>query len=297
MGTFTQLCLRMLNRPPLRPVIPTLPEQAALPRLIHQTFPSGPLPPEIRDNMEALKAMNPTWRHTLYDDAAIEDFIGKSYGERVLRSYRMIDPLYGAARADLFRYLLLYKVGGLYLDSKSSASRPLDSVLRPDDRYLIAQWPNGIPGDRLEFAGIHHDLRHVPRGEFQQWFVCAAPGHPFLKAVLENVLRNLDVYSPPLHGIGKFAVLRVTGPIAYTLAIAPLLDKHPHRRVESDRELGFQYTIYQGDMERHVSLFKSHYSNSTRSLVQMAGARALATDALLAMKNFALRVKASRVSG
>ena len=115
--------------------------------------------------------------------------------------------------------------------------------------------------------------------------------------MIENVLRNLDVYSPPLHGVGKFAVLRVTGPIAYTLAIAPLLDKHPHRRVESDRDLGLQYTIYQSDMLRHVSLFKAHYSTSTRSLVQLAGSRAVATDALGAMKKFALRIRDLRASG
>ena len=48
------------------------------------------------------------------------------------------------------------------------------------------------------------------------------PGHPFLKAVIEMVLRNTRTYTP-LDGFAKFAILRVTGPITYTLAIVPLL--------------------------------------------------------------------------
>jgi hypothetical protein len=296
MGTFGRFFGRMLNRPSRRQVIPTLAAQASVPRLIHQTFPSGPLPAEIRENIAAIKALNPTWQHKLYDDAEIEHFIATAYGARVLRSFRSIDPTYGAARADLFRYLLLYKVGGLYLDSKSSASKPLDSVLQPDDRYLISQWRNG-PGEPLEWAGIHAELEGVPRGEFQQWFICAAPGHPFLKAVIENVLRNIDLYNPALHGVGKAAVLRVTGPIAYTLAIAPILDRHPHRRVDSEADLGLRYTIYPQEYLKHVSLFKAHYSLSSRSLVQLGGARAAVTEALLTMRKVALRLRALRSPG
>ena len=109
---------------------------------------------------------------------------------------------------------------------------------------------------------------HVPFGEFQQWHVAAAPGHPFLKAVIERVLRNIQTYNRGLHGTGAYAVLRVTGPVAYTLAIEPLLARHPHRIVDSKRDLGLVYSVFDSGAARsHESMFP-HYAKLEAPLVR-----------------------------
>ncbi len=293
MRIVSKVFVKMLNRPPATGLAPTFVEQSTLPKLIHQTFPGRTLAPEVQANIDALRSLNPDWQHTLYDDAEIARFIRQAYGERVYERFDRIDPTYGAAKADLFRYLLLYKLGGFYLDIKSSMSRPLDSVLRPDERYWIGQWPSG-PEAEFQGAGLHPETEHIHGGEFQQWFVLATPGHPFLKAVIENVLRNIAVYNPALHGVGKPGVLRVTGPIAYTLAIAPLVEKHAHRRVDAGRDLGLCYSIYpmvdKAD-NKHVSLFKNHYSQSRESLVKLRGLTAVATKGLLAVEDVILKAR------
>lgn len=40
--------------------------------------------------------------------------------------------------------------------------------------------------------GLHPDLAHMAEGELQQWRVIAAPGHPFLRAVIKSDLSNID---------------------------------------------------------------------------------------------------------
>jgi hypothetical protein len=180
----------------------------------------------------------------------------------------------------------------VYLDIKSAATRPLDAVLQPNERFIIAQWPNG-PTAKFQGAGWHEETQHIRDGEFQQWFVVAAPGHPFLKAVIENVLRNLTVYNPALHGVGKRGVMRVTGPIAYTLAIEPLLERYPHRRVDAERDLGFEYSIYPtvgNAIHAHLRLFKTHYSQSTTSVVRLHGLNAAITRPVLAAEQFARKL-------
>lgn len=283
----------MLNRTPAVSLAPTFAEEARLPGLIHQTFPSKTLPPALEANVQALQALNPTWRHQLYDDADIARFIRSAYGDAIHRRFERIDPVYGAARADLFRYLLLYKLGGVYLDIKSAATRPLDTVLRPDERYIVAQWPNG-PDAKLKGAGWHEETKHVRDGEFQQWFIVAAPGHPFLKVVIERVLRNIAVYQPALHGVGKKGVLRVTGPIAYTLAIEPLLALHSHRRADAERDLGFDYSIYttvnQGE-HGHLGLFKTHYSRAQQSVIRLHGAAAAINRTVLKAQEVVSRLR------
>ena len=163
-----------------------------------------------------MRGRNPDWDYRFYDDRDLRDYVLRHYGPDILAHVEAINGSYAPAKADLFRYLLMYREGGLYLDIKSQAARPLNQVIASSDRYLISQWRNG-PGSRYPTWGLHSELRSVPGGEYQQWFILAAPGHPFLKAVIEKVLRNLRRYSPVHYGVGKRAVLRTTGPIAYTL--------------------------------------------------------------------------------
>lgn len=242
-----------------------------IPKIIHQTYPRTRVPPVIARNIEHLRAMNAGWRYRFYDDDAIAAFIGRHYDKRVNAAYHSIAPHYGAARADLFRYLLLYAVGGVYLDIKSSTSKPLDGVLHGDDSYVLAQWPNG-PGAKYPELGCYPELA-VKRGEFQQWHVIAEPGHPFLKAVIDAVLRNIAAYDPERDGVGKMGVLRLTGPIAYTRAIVPQLCEAPHRLVHSHRNLGLVYSVLLGKgTGAHEKLFASHYSQRTDPVVVPASA-------------------------
>jgi inositol phosphorylceramide mannosyltransferase catalytic subunit len=214
-------------------------------------------------NINALKQRNPGWLHKLYDDKDIVSFIQAQYPAQVLTQYLKIDPRYGAARADLFRYLLIYHVGGVYLDVKSSLEQPLDSVLKTDDQFIISSWTDDATP---QYAGWGHH-KNLPNGEFQQWHVAAAAGHPFLKAVIENILHNIDVYDPYLHGVGKTGVLNLTGPVAYSLAIAPILKRHAHRLVKSKSDLGFVYTIFKNP-DSHTAVFKNHYMLQTVPIIK-----------------------------
>jgi mannosyltransferase OCH1-like enzyme len=259
------LLIPRLNQPPRRSIVSEEAIGTAIPRIIHQTFYDRKLPPELQASTEALRQRNPGWEYRFYDDADIVDFIRTAYGERMLACYQRIDKRYGATRADLFRYLLMYKVGGVYLDIKSSATLPLDSVLRPDDRYLLSNWSESE--DPSATWGRHYDLDSIPGGEFQQWFIACVPGHPYLKAVLDTVIANLSLYDPSLHGVGKNGALRTAGPIPYTLAIHRVLQQHPHRRADSRHELGFEYNVYRN--QSHQTTFRSHYSTQTASIVRL----------------------------
>jgi len=264
------MSLKALLIPPLnqvsgRDVLPALPAGAAIPRIIHQTFYDHALTPQLQANVERLRALNPDWEYRFYDDADVAAFIKGNYPPAVWTYFERIDARYGAARADLFRYLLLYKLGGVYLDIKSSASRPLSEVIGPDDRFLLSKWHRA--DGRYEVQEGHYEIRHIEGGEYQQWQIVSAPGHPFLKAVIETALANIDAYDPYLHQTGKRGVLRVTGPITYTLAIERIRERHPHRVVDSRNELGFEYNVYPN--QSHQNVFKSHYSLQTAPIVRL----------------------------
>ncbi len=255
---------------------------APVPRQVHMTAGSKQQTGAIAANLDHIQAQNPGWSLTLYDDQDIEQFIVQRYGPGVQALYARLNPRYGAARADLFRYLLVYALGGVYLDLKSSTSEPLDSWLRPDDRFVLSQWDNA-PGGCYPDFGIHDELRQIPGGEYQQWFIIASPGHPFLKAVIQRVLGHIAAYGPWPLWIGRHGTFRLTGPVPYTLAIHPMLAQHAHRLHRVEPGGGLRYSIFSGERDHH-QIFKAHYSQLTEPIVHLEGGRLLAFKVVRAVK-------------
>ena len=239
-----------------------------IPKIIHQTFGSRSMPDVLTSNIENIRRTNPEWEYRFYDDDAIEAFIGKHYGKRLLLIYRSIDPSYGAARADLFRYLVVYRFGGVYLDIKSRFLVPIDEVISGDERYIISQWSNA-KGERYEGFGLKPEGAHIAGGELQQWHVIAAPGHPFLRAVLLSVLEGIKRYRPWRQGTGKVGVMNLTGPMIYTLTIVPMLESHRCKVVRNESALSLDYSVVAND--GHKRLFGQHYSENERPVVRPSG--------------------------
>ena len=229
-----------------------------IPKIIHQVyFNDKNLPEEIRQNITTLKKMNSDWEYRLYDDDKMQAYVSDHYPE-VLKYYNQINPKYGAAKADFFRYLVIYREGGVYLDIKSSLSKPLNEIIKPDDCYILARWP--------DTTGKHfYEGKFVD--EFQQWHIIATAGHPFLKAVIENVCLNIKKYNPFLHSKGFWGVLTTTGPIAYTLSILPILDEHKYR-LGTNEDFNLVYSIFSAKKYtvHHQAIFKTHYTQLKESI-------------------------------
>ncbi len=257
------------KRGPILHEIPTVDPGSMIPRLIHQVyFATNPMPLILMENINTIKAMNPAWEHRLYDEKAIEAFVTEHYSADVVNLMHKINPSYGAAKADLFRYLLMYKCGGVYLDIKSTTTGPLDSSLRADDRFILSHWRNG-PGEAHAGWGMQKEFGRDRKREFQQWHIIAAPGHPFLKAVIERVLTNVQNYRSWVHGVGNRGVWKTTGPIPYTLAIEPLRDAHSYRTVANETDLSLKFNIF--SESGHSNLFGTYYGLLSDPVVKMDG--------------------------
>lgn len=254
----------------------------AIPKIIHQTVRSHDnLDKRLSENIDLLKSLNPGWAHRLHEDKDCRNFIGDVYGASYLKAFDSINADYGAAKADLFRYLLMYETGGVYLDIKSSCHVPLDTVLESNDEYILSQWTNGFG---------HHSKYDV-ESEYQQWHVIARPKHPYLKEVIRCVMENIENYDPRLHGVGKIGVLRLSGPIAYTKAIMPIVSQHAHRFVNTE-DCGLVYSLFvqEGGRSKHSSVVKSYYRKSKRPVVRVSREKYLKYMRHRLLASFAKRI-------
>ena len=87
-----------------------------IPANIFQTWHSKKLPPSMFLATRQIKINNPRFRHFLFDDVDCRNFIAKYFNKKVLNAFDTLIP--GAYKADLWRYCVLYKMGGIYLDIK-----------------------------------------------------------------------------------------------------------------------------------------------------------------------------------
>ena len=236
-----------------------------IPKFIYTSVPNlRKVDTRLQENWNFLKRNNPDWNHIAFDDQTLKDFIKANYDREILNSYESIEVSYGAARADYFRYLLLLKNGGVWLDAKTCIDKKLDDILRPDDEFLLTQWTIDETSEANElFWGSRSKL---PVSEYLTWCIFTKPNHPFMEKVVADVTRNIKSYHPLLHGIGGMGVLGTTGPLAYTRSIHPIIESANWRRIKLEEEQ-IRYTIFSGVFE-HRGVIGTNYRKNYRPVIR-----------------------------
>lgn len=210
--------------------------------------------PKFLENIEYIKKLNPDWKYTLYDNSEQEKFISKYYPQ-YLKYYKAINPKYGAAISDFFRYIIIYDQGGIYLDLKSAMKYPLNDIIHPNDEFILSHWGSVSP----------HENILKKHGEFQQWHIICVKKHPLIKQVINKVIDNIRCYDKDKDGVGKIGVLRITGPIPYTKAMLQSIHLYNIRILKNHSDLGL---IYNNLNVNHEKVFgKSHYSNCNEDII------------------------------
>ena len=179
----------------------------------------------IDESWARMRDRNKDWKIILFSDSQQEQFLRERLSPRVFKAYQSINPSYGAARADFFRYCACFLLGGIYIDVKSHIAQPLNQLVRSDDQFLISQWDNRPGQVHASTWGRREEIEDVMGGEFVQWLIISRPKHPFLQAVIETVVSHIEAerQNSVVQAVGWKGVLKVTGPIAFTRAIADVI--------------------------------------------------------------------------
>jgi mannosyltransferase OCH1-like enzyme len=143
---------------------------------------------------------NKGYTYEFYDDERIDNFIREAYPPAVYEAYSRLQI--GAAKADFFRYAILYKRGGIYLDLDGRILVNLDKYLKETDVAILSkEKSNGI--------------------FYSQWALIYDKKHPFIHRTLQYLLRNMQ-QNRHLHNIHA-----LSGPTVYTRAVQDELKANP----------------------------------------------------------------------
>jgi hypothetical protein len=189
-----------------------------IPRRLIQTGQSRDLPPLARAAATNLRLLHPGWEYLYFDDDDVLAFIDTEFPEH----RRTFDAFpHNIQRFDFFRYLAVYRLGGFYFDLDVFLSEPLGDLLGCDAVFPFEELT--INRHLRTNAGLDWEVGNYAFG--------AAPGDPFLGAVIDNCVRGqlepcwagemLRGIPKPLRG--RYEVLTTTGPglLSRTMAESP----------------------------------------------------------------------------
>jgi mannosyltransferase OCH1-like enzyme len=146
-----------------------------IPLTIYQTWYTKDLPPVMQKVVDQLKIQNPEFSYHLYDDNDCREFIRINFSQDILHAYDALIP--GAYKADLWRYCILYKNGGIYMDIKLSCINGFKLIeLCESEHYVL---------DREELAYFN-----TPTPIYNALMVCKK-NNPFLLAAIHKIVKNI----------------------------------------------------------------------------------------------------------
>lgn len=175
-----------------------------IPYIIHQTWKTDLIPDKWLPFTERVRRLNPDWEYKLWTDQAIDVFAKQEFPAfyTVFAAFPK-----NIMRIDVIRYLIMHKIGGVYLDLDYEVLEPFDfgnhQVILPLNRSLnygdpVNEIGNSIiasvPGHQF-WSDVIHDLSNNPPVVNDYLQVLEATGPGFLTRIY-NEHQYADIYVP-----------------------------------------------------------------------------------------------------
>jgi len=183
-----------------------------IPLTIYQTWYTKTLPPHMQKVVDQLKLQNPEFNYELYDDNDCREFIRLHFAPDVLHAYDTMIP--GAYKADLWRYCILYKNGGIYMDIKLSCINGFKLIELCESEHYV----------------LDRDIRTIfttPTPIYNALMVCKK-NNPFLLEAIHKIVKNVK------NRYYGFNALYPTGPGMLSELIQELKTKDNNPNLNTD---------------------------------------------------------------
>lgn len=159
------------------------------------------------------RLMNPAWRYERITDGNVDAYVRERFDTSISELFGSLDD--AILKADFLRYLILLKEGGVWADIDVYPHRPIVRWI-PEKYRDSVNLIIGIEND-------HHGRPIWPGSPYSvqlcQYTILAKPGHPAIRALVDQVIKNLKMLSESKTEGASITfedVMSSTGPFAFT---------------------------------------------------------------------------------
>lgn len=142
-----------------------------IPKIIHQIWNSDIVPAEWQEFVLSWHRHHPGWRYYLWSADARKAYIAANL-PGYLKTYNRFRR--NVQKADVFRYIILQQMGGLYADLDMECLTPFDDLIE-GQCFVVGREPIG--------HGQEWGRSHT----YGNAMMASKPGHPFLKRLLDEI--------------------------------------------------------------------------------------------------------------
>lgn len=168
-----------------------------IPLIIHQTWKQEKLPAPLNDYSQTWRRLNPDYEYRFYDDDRCAAFVRDEY-PHLAQLYETL-PL-PILRADLFRYLVVYRFGGVYADVDMECLQPLRRLTSIDGMILSIE--ARLTSTRQRELGYRYPY------QIANCIFASEAGHPFLGSIIKRAVSLLGSQQT----VSPLTVEDLTGP-------------------------------------------------------------------------------------
>jgi GR25 family glycosyltransferase involved in LPS biosynthesis len=171
----------------------------------------------------------------LFTDEEVDNYVNENFPGEISTCFNRLNII--VPKIDFWRYLILYKTGGIYLDVDSNINLPLDNLIRPEDQAIITAENN--------------------YNTYVQWALIFEKEHPILERTIEFICQNIKNNSYPNN------VFETTGPQVYSKAIGEVHrdffgNELEYKEISSGTDItysndGISYRIYGIDYNEYFT--------------------------------------------
>ncbi len=215
-----------------------------IPKKIYQTWHTQILPKKLNSLHKKMLTKNPKYEHIIYTDEQMNDYMNSNAEKDIKDIYWKMNHI--VAKADIWRYTILYNIGGIYLDIDSQIIGSLDELINNQDKAIVTP--------------------EIHKNQFIQWGLIFKKNHKILEYTLNNILS--DVHT----GKNRFDHHSLTVK-NYAKAIFDLTQqnncefnwKHPDSQPDETFIIGnSSFRVVESDYKNHF-LFKHKYNHLLRN--------------------------------
>jgi mannosyltransferase OCH1-like enzyme len=115
------------------------------------------------------RMMSLSYEYRYCSDEECSDFIKSNFPTEVYDAFESLQI--GAAKADLWRILVLQKIGGVYIDIDAAFCWPLEKMIGVEQSELFVRHKDGV---------------------FTNHFLAARPAHPLIEEMAARIVMNIN---------------------------------------------------------------------------------------------------------
>jgi mannosyltransferase OCH1-like enzyme len=175
-----------------------------IPKTIYRSWKTQNFHPKIQKQMDKMLKLNSEYKQVIYTDEQIFDYVKSNYDSETFKAFERLNIM--TARVDFWRYLILYKQGGIYLDIDSQINTKISNFLNEEDDCLIT-------------AETNPEL-------FVQWGLFFDKKHPILEKTISNVTKNIITNKYPND------IVNTTGPGVFTESLQEIHLKYHNETLD-----------------------------------------------------------------